>query len=65
MYCKTSNCVKTMVCGVAINSLKIILILQPACGDVKIGMVRAHENRLKAYCATETIESTALARKHV
>jgi len=31
--------VKTMVCDVAINSLDITLILQPACSDVKIGPV--------------------------
>jgi len=34
------------VCGVAINSLKISLILQPARSDVKIGSGYARENRL-------------------
>jgi len=33
-----------MVHGVAINFLKITLILQPARSDVKIGPARAHEN---------------------
>jgi len=39
------------ICGVAINtvhSLKITLILQPVPGDVKIGLARAHGNRLGA-----------------
>jgi len=30
-----------MVCGVAINSLEMTLILQPARSDVKIGPARA------------------------
>jgi len=38
--------VKTIICGVAINSLEITLILQPACSDVKINLVRARENML-------------------
>jgi len=33
---------KTMVCGVAINSLKLTLNLQPARSDIKIGPARAH-----------------------
>jgi len=37
MYCTTKNYAKTMVCGAAINSLQITLILQPACSDVTIG----------------------------
>jgi len=31
-----------MVCGAAINSLELTLILQPAHSDVKIGPGRAH-----------------------
>jgi len=58
MYCNITNCVKTIVCdiamlyvktmacGVAVNSLTTILIMQPARSDVKIGPNRAHENRL-------------------
>jgi len=42
MYYDTTNCVKTIVCGVAINYLEITLILQPAGSDVKIGLDRAH-----------------------
>jgi len=38
--------VKTTVHGDAINSLKAILILQPAYSDVKIGEAHAHGNRL-------------------
>jgi len=34
--------IKTMVCGVAINSLNITLILQPARRDIKIGPVCMH-----------------------
>jgi len=53
MYYNTTNCVKimacgiatldvkTMVCGVAIKSLEITLILQPARSDVKIGSTRS------------------------
>jgi len=41
-----SNYAKTMVCNVAINSLEITLILQPARSDVKIGPNRAHGSRL-------------------
>jgi len=41
--------VKTMVCGVAINSLELKLILQPARSDVKIGPACAHGNRLKEF----------------
>jgi len=33
---------KTMNCGVAINSLKITLILQLVCRDVKIDLACAH-----------------------
>jgi len=58
MNCSTTNCAKTIVCDVAmlsvktmvlcsvVISLEITLILQPALGDVKIGPVRAHESRL-------------------
>jgi len=53
MYCvKTMACgvvilcVKKIVCEVAINSLKITLILQPARNEVNIGPVRVHGNRL-------------------
>jgi len=35
-----------MVCGVAINSLEITLILQPIRSNVKICPDRAHGNRL-------------------
>jgi len=42
MYCNTKNSIKTMVCGVVINSLKITCILQPALTDVKIGSAHAH-----------------------
>jgi len=35
-----------MDCNVAINSLAITLILQPACSDVKIRSICAHGNRL-------------------
>jgi len=38
--------VKTMVCSVAINFLEIILILQPARSDAKIGPGRVHGNGL-------------------
>jgi len=31
-----------MVCGVAINSLKIALIVQPAHSDIKIGLGPMH-----------------------
>jgi len=41
-----SKYAKTMICGVAINSLEITLILQQARSDVKIGPDRAHGNRL-------------------
>jgi len=37
---------KSMVSGVATNSLEITLILQPARSDVKIDTARAHGNRL-------------------
>jgi len=41
-----------MVCGVAINSLKITLILQPALGGFKIGLSCAHGNKLhEARCS--------------
>jgi len=40
MYCNITNCVKTMVCNIAINYLEITLILQPARSDVKIGPAR-------------------------
>jgi len=47
MFCDAAMFyVKTMVCGVAINSLEITIILQPACNDVKIGLYRAHGTRL-------------------
>jgi len=36
--------VKTLICGVAINTLKKNLILQPAYSEVKIGPFRAHGN---------------------
>jgi len=44
MYCNcnTTNRVKTMIFGVATNSLEITLMLQPARSDVKIGPPRAH-----------------------
>jgi len=45
----SSNYAKTIGCVVAINSWKITLILQPARSDVKIGLVRAHGNRLNDY----------------
>jgi len=51
MYCNTTNCVKTMVCSVAINSLEITLILQPARSDVKVSPARTHGNRLKFLCS--------------
>jgi len=38
--------VKTMVCGFAINSLEINLILQPARSDIKSGPALAYGNRL-------------------
>jgi len=46
MYCNTTICVKSMVCDVAINTLDITLILQLGRSDVKIGLDRAHGNRL-------------------
>jgi len=42
MYCNTTNCVKSMVCGVAINFVEMTLILQIAHSDVKIGPACAH-----------------------
>jgi len=44
-YYNATNYVETVVRGVAINSLEIILFLQPARSDVKIGLTRAHGNR--------------------
>jgi len=35
--------VKTMICGVVINSLEVTLILQPAHSDVKISPFRAQK----------------------
>jgi len=43
MFCFVAMYVKTMVCGVAINSLEITLISQPAYSDVKIGPAGALE----------------------
>jgi len=43
---------KTMVCGVAINSLIITLILQPARSDVEIGLARTHGNSQTIALAT-------------
>jgi len=58
MYFNTKNCVKamicdvamlyvkTMVCGFEINSLEITFISNPARSDVKISLAHAHGNRL-------------------
>jgi len=51
MYCNNASCVKTIVCDVAINSLEINLIFQPAHSDVKVGPARAHDKRLM-YCTS-------------
>jgi len=48
LYNTTDHCFHT-ICGVAIHtvsSLEITFILQPRRSDVKIGLARAHENRL-------------------
>jgi len=37
IYCNTTNSLKTIICGAAINSLEITLILKPTRSDVKIG----------------------------
>jgi len=46
-----------MVCGVAINSLEITLILQPGRSDVIIGPDRAHGNRLYVNSRTSHVNT--------
>jgi len=49
MYCNTANCVKTIDCGVAINFLKIPLVLQLARSDVQIGWLVYIKTSLKLH----------------
>jgi len=51
---------KTLVCGVAINSLEITLILQPARSDIKIGPDSAHGKRCTAAEQTPDVPGTTV-----